>query len=145
MEEELAKISRLSFDNIYGNREISNISTYCKSKTCWERLQAMNYELPNKILECLVSDEDRSIDMIRAKKEQRSDSNISFAIQIYKLGETYWQNLIDKATKQNACNSHDIELLEFAKKSCRSAKMVSNKQAAVIEKIVEELKKVGIQ
>lgn len=145
MEEELAKISKLSFDNMYGSREISNISSYCKSKICWERLQSKSYELSDKIIDCLVSDEDRYIDMTRAKKEQRSDTNISFAIEIYKLGESYWQNLIDKATEQRVCNYHYIELLEAAKKSCRTAKLVSNKQAAVIEKIVEELKKVGIE
>ena len=145
MEEELAKISKLAFDNMYGSREISNISSYCKSKTCWERLQGMPYDLSSKIMECLVSDEDRTIDMTRAKKEQRNDTNLSFSIEIYKLGEAYWQNLIDKANEQRACNYHDIELLETAKKSCKTGRIISNKQAAVIKKIIEELKKVGIE
>ena len=145
MEEELAKIAKLSFDNMYGNREISNISTYCKTKPCWERLQAMPYELSSRIAKELITDEDRTIDMTRAKKEQRNDSNIDYAIEIFKKGEAYWQNLIDRATEQRVLNYHDLELLEAAKKSCRTARMVSNKQAAVIKKIVVSLKEVGIE
>ena len=145
MEIELAKISKLAFDNMYGNREISNISTYCKTKVCWERLQEVPYSLDRTIYECLITSEDRDIDMTRAKKEQRNDSNLDYAIEIFKKGEDYWQNLIDKATEQRAANYKEIEFLEAAKKTCKTGKLVSNKQAAVIMKIVDELKKVGIE
>lgn len=145
MEEELAKISKLAFDNMYGNREISNISTYCKTKTCWERLQSMPYELSLNIASCLITEEDRTIDMTRAKKEQRNDSNIDYAIEIYNKGELYWQNLIDRATEQRVLDYRDLELLESAKKSCTTAKIVSNKQAAIIKKVVDSLKEVGIE
>lgn len=145
MEEELAKIAKLAFDNMYGNREISNISTYCKTKLCWERLQAMPFELSHKISTCLITDEDRDIDMTRSKKEQRNDNNLDYAIEIFKKGESYWQKLIDKATEQRVLNCHDIELLEVAKKSCRTARMVTNKQSAAIKKVVDSLKAVGIE
>lgn len=145
MEEELAKISKLAFDNMYGSREIANISTYCKSKLCWERLQNMKYELSNKVIKILINNEEREIDMTRAKKDQRSDNNILYALEIYQKGFKYWQNLIDKATQQRVLNYHDLELLEVAKKSCLSAKVVTDKQAQVIKRIVEELKEVGIE
>lgn len=145
MEDELAKISKLAFDNMYGSREISNISTYCKSKLCWERLRDMSYTLSYEIRKILIGEEERQLDMTRAKKEQRADSNMFFAIEIFKKGEEYWENLIEKARMQRVLNYHDVELLEAAKKSCSTGKIVSNKQAAVIGKIVEELKKVGIE
>ena len=145
MEEELAKIAKLSFDNMYGNREISNISTYCKTKPCWERLQDMPCVLSSRIKKDLITDEDRTIDMTRAKKEQRNDSNIDYVFEIFKKGENYWQDLINRATDQRVLNYRDLELLEAAKKSCRTARMVSNKQAAVIKKIVDSLKEVGIE
>lgn len=145
MEDELAKISKLAFDNMYGPREIANISTYCKSKTCWERLQNMPYSLSTEIIKCLISNEDRENNMTRAKKEQREDSNLTLAIEFFNFGEEYWQNLIDKATEQRACSYHDIELLEEAKKSCKTGRIVSNKKAAIIEKIIDDLKKVGIE
>lgn len=145
MEEELAKLSKLSFDNMYGSREIANISSYCKNKTCWERLQGMNYELSTEVINCLITNEDRTTDMIRAKKEQRNDTSLTYAVEIFKLGEKYWQNLIDKATEQRACSQRDLELLDAAKKSCRTARMLSNKQATEVAKIVDELKKVSIE
>lgn len=145
MANELAKIAKLSFDIIYGDREIANISTYCKSKTCWEKLQAKPYELSKEVLPFLISNENRKIDMTRAKKDQRFDSSLDYAIKIFNLGEAYWQNLIDKATEQRALCYRDIEFLEAAKKSCVKCSVVSNKQAEVIRKIVEHLKEVGIE
>ena len=125
--------------------EIANISTYCKTKVCWERLQSIPFTFSENISGSLITDEDRTINMTRAKKEQRNTSRIDYAIEIFKKGEQYWQNLIDKASEQRACNYHDIELLEAAKKSTKTGRIVSDKQSAVIEKIVEELKKVGIE
>lgn len=145
MEEELAKISKLSFDNIYGNREISNISTYCKTKTCRERLQSMPYEINPKIKDCLITDEDRALDMTRAKKDQRNDSCIDYGLEIFKKGEQYWDSLIYRATEQRVLNYYDIEMLEIAKKSCRTAKIVTKKQAYTIQNIVKSLKDVGIE
>lgn len=145
MEDELAKISKLAFDNMYGSREIFNISTYCKSKLCWERLRDMKYTLSYDVRKILIGEEERQLDMTRAKKEQRADSNIVFAIEIFKKGEAYWRELIEKAETQRVLNYHDLELLEAARKSCITGRVVSNKQAAVIEKVVEELKKVGIE
>ena len=145
MEKELATISKLSFDNMYGRREISNISTYCKTKQCWERLRDVNYTLSKEIRNILITEEDRAIDMMRAKKEQKADTNITFAIDIFKKGEKYWQSLIDKATEQRVLNYTGIELLETAKKSCLTGKIVSDRQAASIKIIVDDLKKVGIE
>ena len=145
MEDELANISKLAFDNIYGEREISNISSYCKTKQCWERMQAKPYKLSESIYSVLISNEDRQIDMTRAKKEQRFESGIDYAIQIFNLGEKYWDNLITKANDQRALSYRDIEFLETAKKTCTTGRIVSNKQAIVIKKIVDHLKELGIE
>ena len=145
MENELAKISKLAFDNMYGSREIANISSYCKTKICWERLQDMPYTLSQSIFECLITNEDRTINMTRSKKDQRSNSNVSYALEIFKKGEVYWESLIKKAIEQRTLSQHDIEFLEVAKKSTKTGKIVSDKQAAVIKEIVEKLKEVGIE
>lgn len=145
MEKELAKISKLAFDNIYGEREISNISSYCKTKVCWERLQSMTYELDDSILDCLISVEDRNIDIIRAKKDQRNDTNLTSALEMFNKGEKYWENLIDKGTSQKVLNAQQIEYLTTMKRYISLGRLVSNKQAAVILDIVNELRKVGIE
>lgn len=145
MEKELAKIAKLAFDNMYGEREIANISTYCKSRTCWERLQAMPYILSQDVRDCLISEEDRAIDMTRAKKEQKFDDNINFAVEIYKKGPAYWNNLIVKGTEQKVLNYQQIDLLKAAKKSSETGNLVTNKQANVIYKIVQDLNEFGIE
>jgi hypothetical protein len=145
IENELVKISKLSFENIYGQREISNIGTYCKSKLCWERLQEMPCTLSKEIADYLISEKNREIDMVRAKKDQRNDTSLDFAVEIFKRGEPYWQSVIQKATEQRVINYIQSELLEAARKSCTNGRLVTNKQAAAIFKILQELKSVGIE
>lgn len=83
--------------------------------------------------------------MTRSKKDQRSNSNVSYALEIFKKGEIYWESLIKKVIEQRTLNQHDIEFLEVAKKSTKTGKLVSDKQAAVIKEIVEKLKEIGIE
>ena len=145
MEKELAEIAKLAFDNMYGEREIANVSSYCKTKQCWERLMATPYNLGRDVRECLMSSEDRAIDMTRAKKEQRNDSNLNYAVEIFKKGPDYWSHLIEKGSEQKVLNFQQIDLLKAAKKSCETGNLVTNKQAAVIFKIVEDLNNFGIE
>lgn len=105
----------------------------------------MPHTLSPEIKKCLISNEDRQIDMTRAKKEQRNNTNIDYAVEIFKLGEQYWQNLITKATEQRVLNYQEIEFLDCARKSCLTGRIVTNKQAATIKKIVDQLKTVGIE
>lgn len=145
MEEELAKISKLAFETIYGEREISNISTYCKSKTCWERLKDKPYNFNPEKCECLITNEDKEINKTRSKKEQRNDTQLNYSMEIFKKGESYWSSLIERGSNQKNLDRFEIELLEEAKKSIRTGRLVSNKQASYIFKIVEKLKDLGIE
>lgn len=145
MEKEFVKISKLAFDTIYGEREISNISSYCKSKQCWERLEQKSYELSSEIISQLISDDDKTADIYKAKKEQRSNNNINYALEIFNLGVPYWTRLREKAIEQKVASYQDIELLNLALSSCKKLFVVTDRQAASIKLIVEELKKVGIE
>ncbi len=143
--DELAKISKLAFDVIYGEREISNISSYCKKKECWERLQAVPYKLSNNAKEYLLTNEEREIGNRGAKREQKKEEQYDYEVKIYEFGADYWQNLIDKAIQQEAANGKEISFLEAAKKSCKTGYLVSEKQASQIKKVVDKLKEVGIE
>lgn len=145
MEKEFVKISKLAFDTIYGEREISNISSYCKSKQCWERLEQKSYELSSEIISQLISDDDKTADIYKAKKEQRSNNNINYALEIFNLGVPYWTRLREKAIEQKVVSYQDVEFLNIALRSCEKLFVVTDRQAASIKLIVEELKKVGIE
>ena len=145
MEEELAKISKLAFDNMYGEREISNISTYCKNKKCWDRLQEKKYELSNEIVDILITDDDRMVEMTRAKKDQRENNKISTEIAIFNLGEKKWKEYLDKGIEQKVLNDVDIDFLKLAINYCRTGSGCSTKQAARIWEIKEKLFENGIE
>lgn len=146
MERELALIAKLAFDNMYDeNRETSNISTYCKKKVCWERLQEIPYKLNKEIFECLISNEAKKEEESKAKRNQGRETKFISAIDICREPESYWQDLIDRGRDQQVLNYMDIQLLEAAKKSTRTGILVSNNKAKNIWDKVAELKKVGIE
>lgn len=145
MEIELAKIAKLAFTNIYDSGGVANIGTYCKQKTCWEMLQQRDYELSEDIKEILISDEERKVNQTRSKKEQRFNNAVNYEIEIFNKGQDYWQQLITKGLEQGVLNYTELSLLDAAKKSCITARIVSDKQAKIIMEIVEKLKEVGIE
>lgn len=146
MEEELAIISKLAFDNIYDLKELANISSYCKTKICWERLKNKDYTLSSEIHSVLINKQDREIEMARSKKIQASNNKTSYALEIFMKGAEYWENLIAKAESQKVLNSvKDLSFLNAARDSCKNGNLVSDNQAAVIKNIVDELKKLGIE
>lgn len=145
LENQLAKIAKMAFNNIYNEkREIANISTYCKNKICWERLQDMSFQFDEESIKYLISKEDRQINMISAKKEQRNESNLNYAVDIFKRGQNYWSNLLTKGVEQKELNQTEIEFLNLAINSIKNGKLVTNKQAVFIMNIVKKLNKVGI-
>lgn len=145
MESELAKISKLSFDNMYGDREISNISTYCKNKKCWERLQDMPYKLSDDVMEILITDEDRKVQMERARKDQRETDKVSTEISIFRLGDKKWTELLEKGIEQHVLNDVDIDFIKLAIKYCKTGAGCSSKQASRIWEIKEKLLENGIE
>lgn len=142
---DIEKIAKQVFDTINDpHRAQINISTYCKQKGCWEELINKPYTLSNDVQNLLISQSDKKIDDIRAKKDQRLQTNISIEVEIYNKGMAYWENLKTKGKEQNILNDHEISLLNFAIKYCQLGTTISPKQAMAIWAIRTKLAENGI-
>ncbi len=144
---DIEKISKLAFDVFYDkDRKYMNIGEYCKREDCWNMLKAKEYHLTEDTKESLITNEDKKVEEISAKKEQKLDNSLMDEIQIYNLGANYWEDLKNRGIEQNVINQKDVEFLDFAIKYCKGISFnLSPAQSKIIISIKEKLDENGIR
>ena len=116
---DIALISKVVFDTIYDeNRSTANIETYCKKEECWLIVQKKPYTLSDDIYEVLITPNDRDVEEIRARKEQKKMTGLANEIGIFQKGTAYWESLISRGLAQSVLNSSEVESLKIAIKYC---------------------------
>ena len=142
---DLELIAKQVFDVINDpHRTQSNISSYCKQKVCWDNLIEKKYQLSDAVLNSLISPDDKKINEIRAKKEQRFNNSITTEVEVYNKGILYWTNLLEKGIQQNLLLPRDEDLLRLAIDYCKTIKMITPKQAKAIWDIRTKLSQNGV-
>lgn len=138
-------IARQVFNTINDpNRSQVNISSYCKQKVCWDNLIAKSFILSEQTISSLVDPNDKKVEDVRAKKEQRFNMSLSIEVDIYNKGVQYWTNLLEKGINQSLLSLHEEELLRFAVDYCKGIKMATPKQAQAIWDIRTKLSQNGV-
>ena len=144
-ENEILKVGEFVFKIISDpHRQMINIAEWCKREACWETVKDKHYDLSAEFINGLVSKKDLKEEEVAAKKEQKALNSVNFAIEIFNLGEKYWDNIIHQATRDGLVGPRDMEFLTLAKNSCRTMRIVSDSQANVIRKILERLEQAGV-
>ena len=144
---EVAKIGKIVFDTIYDdNRSTANIETYCKKEECWTIVQKKPYELSNAIREVLISNAEKEIETVQAKKEQKEVTGLTDEVGIFYKGSAYWQSLITRGTEQSVLNPVEVQMLQNAIKYCNGVyAQLSKYQLKEIFRIEAMLNENGIK
>ena len=147
LDDEIASIGKLVFDTIYDeNRPTANIETYCKRAECWNQVMKKDYQLSDTTLDILIDPAERTIEQVRAKKEQKFDSGIQDELSIFNKGADYWKSLIERGTKQEVLSPADVNTLNNAVKYCEFVYTeLSSKQIKDIILVSKMLKENGIE
>ena len=143
---DIEKIAKQVFDTINDpHRTQMNISTYCKQKACWDNLIERKYTLSEETERLLIDPSDKKIEDIRAKKEQRFNTNISIEVEIYNKGVEYWSNLRIKGEQQGLLTPYELGLLDFACNYCKGLSYnITSKQAKSIWEVRAKLGECGV-
>lgn len=142
---EILKVGEKVFETISSkDRGMINIAEWCKRDKCWEAVKDNPYSLSEEFISGLVSKKDLREEEIAAKKEQKAVNAVSFAVEIFNLGEKYWDNIIYQAKRDGLVGPRDMDFLNLAKNSCRSMNLVSDAQSKNIQKILERLERDGV-
>lgn len=145
--DEIVKISKLCFDVFNDpNRTFNNIGEYTKRKDCWNIVKDKNYNLSEKTLESLISKEEKKIEAISAKKDEKLNNSIIQEVEIFQLGTSYWNRLKQLGIEQGILNQKDIEFIDYALKYCNGSIMgMSPSQTKTIFEIKDKLEQNGIK
>lgn len=144
---EIEKISKLAYDVFYDpNKKYANIGEYCKRQDCWDELKNKAYTLSEETFDSLVSKEDKKIEQISAKKEQKFNNTVMNELQIFQLGSAYWNELKTRGIEQGVINGKDVDLLDYAISYCNGLNMnISPAQANYILNVKDKLEQHGIK
>lgn len=126
------------------HRQMINIAEWCKREACWDSVKNARYELSEKFIGQLVSKSDLKEEEIANKKEQKATNLVQFSLEIFNLGEKYWDGIISQAQRDGLVGPRDMDFLLLAKNSCRQLKIVSDSQANAIHKILMSLEERGV-
>lgn len=138
-------IARQVFNTINDpNRSQSNISSYCKQKACWDNCISIKSDLSENMISTLIDPNDKKVEDIRAKKEQRFNVSLSIEVDVYNKGVQYWTNLLEKGVNQKLLTPHEEDMLRFAIDYCKGIKMATSKQAKAIWDIRTKLGNYGV-
>lgn len=126
------------------HRQMINIAEWCKREACWDSVKEKPYKLSEEFVSQLVSIKDLKEEEIANKKEQKRTNLVQYSLEIFNLGEKYWENIIYQAQRDGLVGPRDMEFLNLAKNSCRTMRVVSDSQANVIHKILLSLEERGV-
>ncbi len=145
--DEIVNISKLCFDSFNDpNRTFNNIGEYTKRKDCWLTIKDKDYTLSSDTLDSLISKEEKKIEVISAKKDEKLNNSVMQEVEIFQLGVDYWDRVKQMGIQQGVLNEKDVEFINFAIKYCNGMVMgMSPAQTKIIFEIKEKLEKNGIK
>lgn len=133
---DIERISKLAYDTLNDpNRSFSNIGEYAKRKDCWDILKSKECLLKEETIDGCLTKEEKKIENISAKKEQKLNDSIAESINIFNIGADKWQTIIDEGIKHNILSENDKDILNHARKY--SMGIDSNMTPAQTAKILE--------
>lgn len=146
-EKDIANIGKIVFDSINDpDRSTSNIETYCKKLECWDIVSKIAYQVSDELRSVLISPQEKSLEELSAKKEQRFDNGLSDEIAIFNKGADYWTSMIERGKAQFVLGSADVYALNDAINYCKMKYMqLSKKQIKAVNDVVYKLKENGIE
>ncbi len=111
----LGEISEVVFRKITdSSRPIINVTQWCKRAGCWDGVQALNYELPDEIEDCLISREESKDLQKRANREQRVNNGINAQTEVVKYSAEHWKRLAEFAVGKHIVSPTDVSALKIA-------------------------------
>ena len=113
---------------------------------CWTIIKDKNYTLSEDTIDSLVSKEEKKIEAISAKKDEKLNNSVMQEVEIFQLGIDYWNRVKQLGIEQNILNGRDIECIDYAIKYCNGLVMgMSPAQTKIIFEIKDKLEQHGIK
>lgn len=140
--------AKLVHDDIMTPQDgISNVSEWCKTVACWNRLQNRSKELtsllPAQFIEELLPKEEITQENKSAEKIQVMLSGIEAQKKVMGIPASNWASLLAEGQKKHLFSPKEVSILQVATRI--PEKVPSEKQSAVLLKVLKKAEEEGIR
>lgn len=136
---ELTKLSKIIFDKITNeDRQIMNVSEWCKKEACWKGIKSINYDFSKNTLSALVSKEFVDEERKNATYNQKIEDDCSLIMEVYNKGQDFWKSALLWGQQHRLLTFEESSIIKLA----TSGKILSDKQS---KRAMEALNKLRIE
>ena len=121
------------------DRLTENVTEWCKKEICWQRAQALKWNIHEELLSTLVSQSVIESEEKEAKSKQKVANEVDALKFILATGTDYWQNVLSWGDKRRLLSEIEISILKLVINIERTGRIPSDKQAKVVQKARERL------
>ena len=114
------------------DRTTLNVTEWCKKEECWKRAMELKVKLKKEFIETLVDKETINF---------KNNEDNKLGIEIIKLGENYWEKLLEMSKIGKLLTPIEEEILEKTIKYCKKNEIPSDKQIKAIMEVKEKMSK----
>lgn len=116
------------------NRQISNISEWCKKEACWNEVKTISYDITNVIETYKLETSTKKKITKTAKDDMKFESDIQMLNKVISAGNDYWKNIALFALNKKILSEKEMDILRLA---CRMDyhTIPSEKQARILESV----------
>lgn len=137
----LAELSEKVYDKLTDpNRDIENVTQWCKREKCWGSVQSISYDLPSEIESCLIGKDEMKAAVREAKYDQRIVSDAEIMTKVVEIHPDQWRSAMDFAVSRRMVTPDELAALRMA---CQLPNKVPNpvqskKLMALLDRLYEE-------
>ena len=142
--EELLKIAYVTQNFFKEKTNGGLVRSYARTLGAWTDFKKYPYELSQRFLDSLVSQDEVKAERNAAKKEHKFNSQIDATVEIFNLGSDYWLKVYSDLSKENVLSYGDLEFIkDIANKFIARGKLISSPQMKRLLKIVSKAEDMG--
>ena len=95
-------------------RAVENVTQWCKREPCWNSVQSIQYELPNGILDCLMTQDELRVVARDDKSDRRIEKEADAMTKIVEIEATKWKSVMDFAISKKLVSPDELVALRIA-------------------------------
>lgn len=96
------------------DKPVMNVTQWCKRAACWDGIQVMKVDLPEKLESCLITNEYSRHEMRRANKDQKVTKGINAQTEVVRLSAEHWKSLAEFTVEHHLVSPTDASALKIA-------------------------------
>ncbi|WP_059173220.1 AIPR family protein [Bacillus sp. FJAT-27445] len=137
----LIELSECVYDKLTDpKRIVENVTQWCKREGCWISVQSIEFELPNEIEDCLISQDEMRTVVRDAKVNRRIEIDADIMTRVVEIRSDQWRQAMDFALRKRMVTPEEHTALRIA---CQLPMKLptpsqSKKLIALLERLHEE-------